>query len=631
VYLAVLGGGEALLVHGGAGGVGMAALQIAAHLGVEVFATAHPDKWGALRDLGLDDAHIASSRSLEFKEKFLEVTGGSGVDVVLDSLAGEFVDASLGLLPRGGRFIEMGKTDIRDPDRIAAEHGGVRYRAFDLQEAGPDRIQEMLGELVGLFGRGVLRPLPVRRFDVRRAPEAFRFMREARHVGKIVLGVPQALDREGTVLVTGGTGGLGAVVARHLAGVHGVRSLLLVSRSGEEAEGAAELQRSLEELGCQVRIAACDVSHRAELERLLAEIPEEHPLSTVIHAAGVLDDGVIASLDAGRLRRVMAAKVDAAINLHELTEGMGLGEMIFFSSGAGTLGSPGQANYAAANAFLDALAYYRRARGLPGLSLAWGAWERATRMTTALTDIDRARLARQGVSTLTDSQGLELLDAARAIDEPLLLPVCLDTAALRAQSRAGLLPPILSSLIGAPARSASNAKGSLARRLSAAPESDWDTIVLELVKSHVANVLGHASAEAIDPQRAFKDLGFDSLSAVELRNRLIHATGAKLPATLVFDHPTPIAVAGFLKSEVVGRRREVELEPDEVSIRAAFPTIPFARLRRAGLVMPLLELIHSDDDEDDRNGDTDSLDTMDAASLIRRVKQQAIGSNDRGS
>ena len=235
VDLAGVQPGEVLLVHGAAGGVGMAALQIAEYLGVEVFATAHPDKWGTLEGLGVDGGRIASSRSAEFKEKFLGVTGGRGVDVVLDSLAGELVDASLGLLPGGGRFIEMGKTDIRDPDRVAAEYGGVRYRAFDLQEAGGDRIQEMLGELVGLFGRGVLRHLPLSRFDVRRAPEAFRFMREARHVGKIVLGMPRVLDREGTVLVTGGTGGLGGLVARHLADVHGVRSLLLVSRGGEDA------------------------------------------------------------------------------------------------------------------------------------------------------------------------------------------------------------------------------------------------------------------------------------------------------------------------------------------------------------------------------------------------------------
>ncbi|HWX46140.1 MAG TPA: beta-ketoacyl synthase N-terminal-like domain-containing protein, partial [Solirubrobacteraceae bacterium] len=245
VDLAGLAAGEALLVHGAAGGVGMAALQLAEHFGVEVFATAHPDKWGVLEGLGLDRAHIASSRDLGFREKFLAVSGGRGVDVVLDSLAGEFVDASLELLARGGRFIEMGKTDIRDPGEVAGRYAGVAYQAFDLPEAGPVRIQEMLVEIVGLCERGVLAPLPTSRWDVRRAREAFRFLRESRHVGKIVLGVPQPPDPDGTVLITGGTGGLGGVVARHLAGC-GARHLLLLSRGGPGAEGVGELRGELE-------------------------------------------------------------------------------------------------------------------------------------------------------------------------------------------------------------------------------------------------------------------------------------------------------------------------------------------------------------------------------------------------
>ena len=209
VDLARLKDGEKLLVHGAAGGVGMAALQLAGHIGAEAFATAHPDKWWALEGLGVDETHISSSRSLEFKEKYLGVTDGAGVDVVLDSLAGEFVDASLELLPRGGRFVEMGKTDIRDPDEVAARYEGVRYRAFDLMEAGPERIQEMLSEVVELFRRGVLSHLPISTWDVRRGVDAFRFLREARHVGKIVLSVPQSFDPHGTVLITGGTGGSG--------------------------------------------------------------------------------------------------------------------------------------------------------------------------------------------------------------------------------------------------------------------------------------------------------------------------------------------------------------------------------------------------------------------------------------
>ena len=228
--LAGLRPGRRLLVHAAAGGVGMAAVQLARHWGAEVFGTAGPGKWSVLRTQGFDEAHLANSRTLEFAERFRTATGGEGVDVVLNSLAREFVDASLRLLRPGGHFLEMGKTDIREADEVARRHPDVAYRAFDLQDAGPDRIQEMLGELVALFEQGVLRPLPITTWDVRRAPEAFRYLSQARNVGKIVLTVPAPLDPDGTVLITGGTGTLGGLVARRLVHEHGVRHLLLTSR-----------------------------------------------------------------------------------------------------------------------------------------------------------------------------------------------------------------------------------------------------------------------------------------------------------------------------------------------------------------------------------------------------------------
>ena len=361
--------------------------------------------------------------------------------------------------------------------------------------------------------------------------------------------VPE-LDRDGTVLVTGGTGGLGAVLARHLAGERGVRRLLLVSRSGEAAVGAAALLGELEELGCEAQIVACDAANRAQLGRVIAAIPEEHRLTSVIHAAGVLDDGVIESLDGERLARVMAPKVDAAINLHELTKDLELAEFILFSSVAGVLGAAGQGNYAAANTFLDALAHYRRALGLPGLSLAFGEWERATGMTGALSESDRTRLLRMGMSPLSDAQGLELIDVARGADRALLAPVRLDSAALRAQARAGTLPRIMCELVRTPTRRARGEGGSLAQRIAAAPEHEREGIVLELVSAQVAAVLGHASPEAIDTQRPFKELGFDSLATVELRNRLVHATGLQLPTNLVFEQPSIVALTQLVISEL---------------------------------------------------------------------------------
>jgi acyl transferase domain-containing protein/D-arabinose 1-dehydrogenase-like Zn-dependent alcohol dehydrogenase/acyl carrier protein len=560
VDLAGLQAGESLLVHGAAGGVGMAALQIAAHLGADVLATAHPSKWKTLEELGLGGDQIASSRSTEFREKFLEATAGRGVDVVLDSLTGDLVDASLHLMPRGGRFIEMGKTDIRDAEQIAVDHPGVRYQAFDLLlDPNPERIQEMLLDLVGMFERGVLHHLPISSRDVREGAEAFRFLRESRHTGKIVLRVPQPPDTEGTVLVTGGTGGLGAMLATHLVKHHGVRHLLLASRSGTRAEGAAALVESLAVLGCEATIAACDVSNRLELEGLIAQVSQEHPLTTIVHAAGTLDDGVISSLDGERLRRVMRPKVDAAIHLHELTQHLDLSEFVLYSSVAATLGLPGQGNYAAANAVLDALAQRRRAEGRPCVSLGFGVWETATGMTRHLTEADGGLAGPTGLIPLPDEQGLRLIDEARALDQPLLLPVLLDRPRLRAQARAGLLPPILRGLVSAPARPDSERGASFARKLAAAPESERDAIALELTRENLAAVLGHVSAEHIDEQRTFKELGIDSLSGVELRNRIARATELTLPASLVFDYPTPAAVATMLRDRVEDRGRGAEV------------------------------------------------------------------------
>uniref|UniRef100_UPI00389A3550 SDR family NAD(P)-dependent oxidoreductase n=1 Tax=Streptomyces kaniharaensis TaxID=212423 RepID=UPI00389A3550 len=551
VDLADLRAGEKLLVHAAAGGVGMAAIQLAHHFGVEVFATASPGKWDAVRALDVPAERIANSRDLGFRDAFREATGGAGVDVVLNSLAGEFVDASLELLPRGGRFLEMGKTDLRDPEAVARQHAGVHYRAYDLvAAAGPERIQQMLVEIAELFERGVLTPSPIRSWDVRRGQDAFRHLREGRNVGKVVLTVPAAPDPDGTVLITGGTGGLGALFAKHLVERRGAKHLLLVSRRGPAAEGVDRLVAELEALGARARVAACDVSDRGQLAELLGSL--ERPLTAVVHAAGVLDDGVVESLTAEQVARVMRPKVDAAWNLHELTAGMELAAFVLFSSAAAQLGNPGQANYAAANAALDALAHQRRAAGLPATSLAWGLWADATGMTGELDEADLARMERTGIGALSADLGLELFDESLRLDAALLVPIQLDLAALRMQARAGMLPALLRGLVRTPARRRESAGGSLAQRLAAVAEADQEQVVLEVVQAQVAAVLGHASGTAIDPERAFKDLGFDSLAAVELRNRLSQVAGLRLPATLVFDHPTPLEAARSILSLVGG-------------------------------------------------------------------------------
>jgi polyketide synthase 12 len=566
VDLAGLCAGERLLVHAAAGGVGMAAVQIARHLGAEVFATASPEKWAALESLGLDEVHIASSRSLEFKDRFLRESGGEGVDVVLNALKGEFVDASLQLLPRGGRFLEIGRTDVRDPDEIAKGHLGVSYLAFNLMEAGPERIQEMLVEVLGCFERGILRPLPLTTWDVRRARQAFRYLAQAQHVGKNVLRLPSGIDPRGTVLITGGTGDLGALLARHLVAEHGVRHLLLVSRRGPDAPGARELEAELGESGAHVTVAACDVASREQLARLLDKVPEEAPLNMVVHAAMVLDDGVIGSLTPERLERVLAPKVHAAWHLHELTRHLDLSAFVLFSSSAGVAGSMGQGNYAAANTFLDALAAHRRAHGLPGISMAWGLWDQAGSEAGHIEESDRARLARLGNKPLSPAEGLELFDRALGMDAALVIPMRLDSAMLSAAARAGVVPPLLRGLARARApRAGREDGGSLARRLAGVSEAERERVLLELVCAQAAIVLGYASADAIERQRAFKDLGFDSLTAVELRNRIGLASGLRLPATLIFDYPNPKALARHLLGELAGNRTRTAIARSAVA------------------------------------------------------------------
>ncbi|MFJ2502371.1 SDR family NAD(P)-dependent oxidoreductase, partial [Streptomyces sp. NPDC087539] len=370
---------------------------------------------------------------------------------------------------------------------------------------------------------------------------------------------------EGPVLVTGASGALGGVVARHLVSAHGVRELVLVSRRGPAAEGMDRLEAELVALGAGVESVACDVADRDAL----AQVLDGRRLTGVVHAAGVLDDGVLESLDVSRFDGVLRPKVDAAWNLHELTRDLELSAFVVFSSAAGVFGNAGQANYAAANVFLDALAQARRAEGLPGLSLAWGLWAGASAMTSGLGESDRRRMARLGAEALSEAEGLELLDRAVGEGAPgLLVPVRLDFAALRSVDVAAeLVPPMLRGLVPGRGRGRRRAAGvangvvgggsELARTLAALDVSARAAHVLDLVRSAVSTVLGHASPEAVEPERQFRDLGFDSLTAVELRNRLASTTGLRLPATLVFDYPTPAALAGHVLTEVVGEAEHV--------------------------------------------------------------------------
>ncbi|MDX3233943.1 SDR family NAD(P)-dependent oxidoreductase [Streptomyces sp. ME19-01-6] len=377
---------------------------------------------------------------------------------------------------------------------------------------------------------------------------------------------PRRWDPDGTVLITGGTGVLGRLVARHLVTAHGVRHLLLAGRRGPDADGVPELLAELTRLGADATARACDMIDRHAIAELLSDVPARHPLRAVIHLAGVVDDGILTSLTAQRMDAVLGPKAIGALHLHELTRDAGLDAFVVFSSAAASFGSPGQGNYTAANAFLDALMRHRRALGLPGQSLAWGMWAQDSGMTGRLGATDRARMARGGLAPLMDEQGLALLDAAGTVDEAVLLATPLDFRALRAQAAAGGLPAILRGLVRAPARravaiattaadaivgTAGETPEALRERLTGLPGTTERTdALLELVCTHTAAVLGHDAAATIDAGDEFRELGFDSLTAVELRNRLSAVTGLRLATTLVFDHPSPGALARHMGEQL---------------------------------------------------------------------------------
>ncbi|MEU0486206.1 SDR family NAD(P)-dependent oxidoreductase, partial [Streptosporangium sp. NPDC006013] len=371
-------------------------------------------------------------------------------------------------------------------------------------------------------------------------------------------GAAPRLDLDGTVLITGGTGGLGSNLARHLVAEHGVRHLLLAGRRGMDAPGAAELAAELIAHGAEVTIAACDLADRDQVAELLAGVPAEHPLTAVVHTAGVRDDGMIPSLDEHRLATVFGPKADGAWHLHELTRDLDLAAFVMYSSMAGLFGGPGLGGYAAANAYLDALAQHRQAQGMPGLSLVWGPWAADAGMSGELTEAGLRQLTAAGFHLLSFAEGLALFDAVLGGDTPVVAPVRLNLPAFRAL---GEVPPLLRSLVRGTRRTAaapvSGADGALLRQLAGLSHADRSRLVIELIRAQAATALGHTSPQMVEVRREFRELGFDSLTAVELRNRLNVATGLRLPATLVFDYPTPVVLAEFLLAELLGEHGDV--------------------------------------------------------------------------
>ncbi|MGF1430304.1 type I polyketide synthase [Kitasatospora sp. LaBMicrA B282] len=475
-----------------------------------------------------DDARAAAGQALELVQRWLAEE--------------RFAGARLVLVTEGA--VGLDGEDVRDLGGAAAwglvrsaqsEHPG-RFVLVDLDEESRALLPAALA--------AEAEPQLVLRAGAVRAGRLVRVPAEA-------AAAPVVFDPTGTVLVTGAGGGLGSLAARHLVTGHGVRHLLLLGRSGIAPELVAELTG----LGAEVTAAACDAGDRDALARVLGGIPAAHPLTGIVHVAGVLDDGVVEALTPERLDRVFRPKVDAVHHLHELTMDQEIAAFVLFSSLSGTFGGTGQGNYAAANAYLDAFARHRRAHGRPAVSLAWGLWAQPSGMTGKLDEADLRRIARGGIAPLGSAEGLELFDAALAAGEPVLVPAKLDADTLRATD--GSVPALLRGLVRTPVRRAAqstapaaDAVEELRARLAAQGAEERARTLVELVRGHAATVLGYARPEAVELERGFLDLGFDSLSAVGLRNRLTAATGLRLPATLLFDHPTVAALARHLDEEL---------------------------------------------------------------------------------
>ncbi|GLW18798.1 hypothetical protein Stsp01_55410 [Streptomyces sp. NBRC 13847] len=489
-------------------------LECATDAGTDTGTDAAPDVRGLLATT------LATCRQWLAEERFagsrlVLVTRGA-VAAAPGEDVGDLAGAALCGLVRSAQREHPGRLWLLDLDHSEASRGALA----DAVAAAP--AQAVLRD-------GELRLPHLSRVEPPRAPQA-----------------PQPpFDPDGTVLVTGATGALGQLLARHLVARHGVRHLLLASRRGPAADGAERLRAELAEQGAEVSLAACDVAERADVAALLASVPAEHPLTAVVHLAGVVDDGVLTALDEERIDRTLRPKADAAWLLHELTKDQKLSAFVLFSSAAGTFGSAGQANYAAANAFLDGLAGHRAAQGLPATSLAWGLWAEDGGMTTGLADTDRRRMARGGMRPLSAEDGLALFDAALATGDPALVTLALGSGG-QAALLDGAAPGRTRRTVSA---SAADKDDLLARLTDAGPEGR-DALLLDLVRRQVAAVLGHGSPDDVEPDRDFTELGFDSLTAVELRNQLGTVTGLRLPPTLVFDVATPQDLAARLGEEL---------------------------------------------------------------------------------
>jgi len=547
--------GQRILIHAATGGVGLAAVQLARLAGAEIFATAGSDeKREYLRSLGVKQ--VFSSRSLDFADEISAATGGQGVDMVLNSLPGDFIPAGFAVLSRGGRFIEIGKNGTWSEEQASIYRADCRYFLVDLAvviDSQPEIVQRHLAEIHDLLERGEITALPAHTYDFEDAPQAFRLLSQARHIGKVVLrhcaGVVVRADR--TYLITGGLGSIGLSAAKWLADA-GARHLVLIGRRPPSGSSLAAV-RSIEQAGVEITVRSADVGSRKELGLVVNEILATMPLlGGVIHAAGVLEDGVIEQQTPERIRRVMTPKVAGAFNLHELTKGAPLDFFFLFSSLAGVIGSPGQAGYSAANAWMDALAHERHRQGLPALSINWGPWSGGGMASEV--DAGGKRRSLPGLKPMSPEASWKCLEKA------VTLRKCQIAVTDADWDRWVPVPSILSELTrSGPGRvPAQSVEQTLKKRLESTPEQNRRALLLDYLRSQVRQILGLSSSYFVDEREPLLRMGLDSLMSVELRNQLSAALERPLMATLLFDYPTLSALANFL----LGAEKAVAVERD---------------------------------------------------------------------
>jgi myxalamid-type polyketide synthase MxaB len=544
--LAQLQAGERVLIHAAAGGVGQAAIQLAQRIGAEIFATASPSKWEWLRSQGIQ--HLYSSRDPDFVAAVMATTQGEEIDVVLNSLTGQFIDHSFAVLRSAGRFVEIGKTEVWDPQDVARVRPDVAYFLIDLiqiTQDHPHRIQAMLHDLFNQFEQGQLQPLPQTIFPAEQATEAFRYMQQAKQIGKIILTQepPHPLIHStGRYLITGGWGSLGLLVARWLV-ERGATQLILVGRHAPSPVAKAAIA-ALQQTGTTITLIQADIADPIAVHQTLSPYL---PFQGIFHAAGAIDDGILQQQTWERFETVMTAKVEGAWNLHCLTQDYPIDCFVLFSSAAALIGSAGQANYAAANAFLDGLAHFRRSIGLPGLSVNWGAWSQVGMAARLKQARRQAEPPSNRSSTIAPDRGIAVLEALlRAAQTNPVAQV--GVLLIDWSSWTGPVTPFLSQVVSQnTSKSVTNIvpQPSLGQRLKTASAVDYRAQLLTDLTAQVAKILG-LNAATIDPTQGLSELGLDSLTTVELRNWLQTELGCRLPATLLFDYPTIAALTDYL-------------------------------------------------------------------------------------